>query len=406
MASINIKIAQQNLLNWGCFEDWENGTSSAPTEYTLSGTGATIAREGTTVKVGDYSAAVTRVGNDVTLYHDLTTYADYQGRKVTFGCWVYATVASRARIAISDGVGSTNSSYHTGGSSWEFLTVTHDVDGSATRLRVEAQVNTGNTTAYFDGSALNLGDLSVIDLSDYMLLSGRKTSNRYITQSYDTPRTHGEKVNNFYIQSKTIRYDIEVNNTTASLRRDDQDTVHKAFQNFILKPNGDIDYKDFYFFDDRVLKGIVDKFELDDIAAGRVSRGNVSLTCPSPFYYSTQKFRTTQALSGTTQFTVTNSGSAITTPFITLTNSTGGNITSLSVHNLTTNQKVAYSGTLANGNDLTIDSDALDVKNNDVSDLGNVTNEIAIDIVPGDNLFEVAGFSSGTAKIDIFYRWY
>jgi phage-related protein len=406
MAEIIIKAGQRNILDFGCMEDWENGTSSAPTEHTLSGSGASVSRETTIVKVGSYSAAVTRSGADTTLYHDVSTYADYVNRKVTFGCWVNASVADRARIAVSDGVGSTNSSYHSGIAGWEYLTVTHDIDASATRLRVEMQINTGNTTAYFDGAALNLGDLSVVELSDYMCLSGRKASNRYTSQSYEIPRTQGKVIPNFHISSKSLSYEIQVIGSTPTAKRTNVDTIMKIMNSYILKPDGDIDYKDFYFFDDRVLRGIVTGIELDDKAAGRVSDGSIKIELPDPFYYSTQKYRTTQALSGTTAFTVTNNGSATTLPFIRLTNGSGGNITSLSVHNLTTDQKVAYSGTLANGDDLTIDAVNLDVQNDGVSDLGNVTNEIAIDIVPGDNEFSIAGFSTGTAKIDFFNRWY
>ena len=165
--NVDIKISNDNLLPWSHMEDWVNGTSSAPTGHTLSGAGASVAREATTVKFGTYSASVTRAGADTILYYPLSQFADYQGRKVTFGCWVYATVASRARLSISDGVGSSNSSYHTGGSGWEFLEVSHDVDVSATKLWAEMQINTGNTTAYFDGGVFCQGDLSITVLTTY-----------------------------------------------------------------------------------------------------------------------------------------------------------------------------------------------------------------------------------------------
>ena len=142
------------------FETWENGTSSAPDNWAVTGSGATIAREGTTKKHGSYSAALTRVGNDCSLtrnLYDLAGGTYVRGRQVTFGAYVYATVASRARLRIYDGIGTTNSSYHTGGSGWELLTVTRTLDGSATELTIGLEVNSGNTTAYIDAMTLVAG---------------------------------------------------------------------------------------------------------------------------------------------------------------------------------------------------------------------------------------------------------
>ena len=86
----DIKISPENLLSWSNFEDWVNGTSVAPTEHTLTGASAAVAREATTIKEGIYSAKVTRSGADVVLFHDLSSFSDFKGRKVTLGCWVWA----------------------------------------------------------------------------------------------------------------------------------------------------------------------------------------------------------------------------------------------------------------------------------------------------------------------------
>ena len=49
-----------NLLTNGGFELWSAGTSSAPDEWALVGASATVAREASTIKIGTYSAVVTR----------------------------------------------------------------------------------------------------------------------------------------------------------------------------------------------------------------------------------------------------------------------------------------------------------------------------------------------------------
>lgn len=151
----------QNYLANGDFEHWLAGTAVAPTYWTLGGAGASVARDGTNKKLGLYAAAITRAGTDCYLEFDLeaTGLPDtwWRGKVVTLGCWVRATVASRARLLIVDSAGSSASAYHSGGSSFEFLTVTRTVDAAAISLVVRLQIDTGNTTAQFDGAILALG---------------------------------------------------------------------------------------------------------------------------------------------------------------------------------------------------------------------------------------------------------
>jgi len=129
----------------------------------LSGGIGAVEQEDTIKKIGSYSLKLTRNGADCTVYSSPYASeeagADYfKGRKVTAGCWVYATVADRARINVYDGVGATYSSYHTGDSTWQWLTVTHTVDNSTTGLRCRFVLNTGDTSAYFDGAMLVEGE--------------------------------------------------------------------------------------------------------------------------------------------------------------------------------------------------------------------------------------------------------
>ena len=124
------------------------------TSWTLTGAGAYVVKESTIVKVGSYSAKVNRNGADTSIYQ--TVAAITTGKSATFGCWVYATAASRARIGIvTDGTGTTYSSYHTGDSTWQYLTVSATIGGSPTYVRATCQINTGDTIAYFDGGTLS-----------------------------------------------------------------------------------------------------------------------------------------------------------------------------------------------------------------------------------------------------------
>lgn len=146
-------VGNGNLLTNGNFEGWVGGTTSAPDGWTLQ-TGA-VAREGTTIKIGTYSAKITHSGTNAEVdqrFHALKGIAYWQGKTVTFGCWIYATVASRGRLILGDGVGNSATSYHTGDSTWQWLSVTRTIDGSATKVGCSLCVDTGNTDVYFDGA--------------------------------------------------------------------------------------------------------------------------------------------------------------------------------------------------------------------------------------------------------------
>lgn len=142
------------------------GTAAAPTCWTLSGTSAAAAKNTT---AGQFEAApqgvtLTRASGDARLSQAVTSIprwanlAGWQGKTVTFGRWVYATVAGRARISIFDGVTRTFSSYHSGGSDLEFLTVTVQLSFAATAVTLENNVDTGNTSAVFSGGAFVIGN--------------------------------------------------------------------------------------------------------------------------------------------------------------------------------------------------------------------------------------------------------
>lgn len=143
-----------NLLSNGNFEAWSAGAAAAPDGWSLSGGSAAVAREATIIKRGTYSVKLTRNGGDCQINQIFGGYEDdyWKGRQITFGCWVYATVANRARIGLVDSVGASYSSYHKGDSTWQWLSVTHTVNAAATFIYPNCNVITGDTSAYFDGA--------------------------------------------------------------------------------------------------------------------------------------------------------------------------------------------------------------------------------------------------------------
>lgn len=404
--AVEIKITPQNLLKWSNMEDWENGASAAPTNHTLTGAGASVARESTTIKQGTYSAAVTRAGADTTLYYDLPEYADYVSRKVTFGCWVYATVASRGRLSISDGVGSTNSSYHTGGSGWEYLEVTHDVDTSATRIRVEMQVNTGNTTVYFDGGVLVDGNDSGTVLTDIVDIGGWTPANRYRGQEFRVSRRQGLKIPSMFLESKTIKVSGQLNAASAATARTTLDSLAAAINTERFQPNTDKQLMDLYLFDDRFVRGHISNFDYDAEAALTVYNFSFNMAVPDPYFHYVQLLRSTNSISSTPQsFNMTVNGNAFSRPIFTVTNN-GSNITSLVIENLTTNTSWTYTGTLATSSVLVVDTNDISVKNDGSDDYANAAGDLDMILVPGVNKINVTGLVNGTVSVDWFDRWY
>jgi hypothetical protein len=127
----------------------------SPTSWSMGGTGAIQIREENIVRSG-YSSKLTRVGNDC-WFNQVLSIGSYAGQTVTVGAWVYATVANRVYLSIYDGVGSTNSSYHTGNSTWQWLQVTRTLSSSASLLSCSMYVVGGNTSGYMDNSFLISG---------------------------------------------------------------------------------------------------------------------------------------------------------------------------------------------------------------------------------------------------------
>lgn len=151
---------------------WAAGDSVAPTGWTLAGTGAACARAGTGLgdtkrKVGDFCAKLTYGSATLTLEQDVLPTAAFsrldhlKSTGVGYGAWVWANIASQSRIYVTDGVTTTYSSYHTGNSTWQWLTVEHTLSASATKLTVGVAVgSSGANPAYFSGPTLVLGSIA------------------------------------------------------------------------------------------------------------------------------------------------------------------------------------------------------------------------------------------------------
>lgn len=168
-------LPQSNVVLNETFIIWAAGDSAAPSGWTLAGTGAAAARAGTGLgdtnrKVGDFCAKLTFGTTTLTLSQDVLPAAAFsrvnhlQGTTVGLGAWVKAATGTQARIYVTDGVVTTYSDYHAGDGSWTWLSLSHDISGSASKLTVGISVEgSAANPVYFSGPTLLLASLPPTD---------------------------------------------------------------------------------------------------------------------------------------------------------------------------------------------------------------------------------------------------
>ncbi len=149
-----VDAAEPQYITWSAnrllnsnFENWTGGT---PDYWSLFGAGATVAAEISTVKKGATSANVTRAGTDAELSQSISAYADLLGKTFSLGVWVFASSSTQARLAVSDGIKTSYSTYHSGTGGWEFLTASLTLSQGATDLKVSLQVQNTDGSVFFD----------------------------------------------------------------------------------------------------------------------------------------------------------------------------------------------------------------------------------------------------------------
>ena len=157
--AVTIPLTTSPVITDGGMETWTDVNNL--TYWTDSPVQQQI-RESTIVHGGTYSCKIVGAAGDIGSYQDISWLSTYQGRKITFTCWVYANTASIAKIRIDDGVGTTDSSAHAGNSAWAQLTVTRVLDVAATQLRLTCVVvATAGTVNYFDDASVSGTTISV-----------------------------------------------------------------------------------------------------------------------------------------------------------------------------------------------------------------------------------------------------
>ncbi|MFQ6001193.1 MAG: hypothetical protein ACE5LG_05950 [Anaerolineae bacterium] len=183
----------QNIVRNGNFESWSAGTSSAPDEWFVSGTGASVARDADE-KIGTYAAQLTYGSATAFLLQDMPAgeWEHLKGHIVTLCAWVKTSTAGIASIIINDGVEQTTSATHDGDGTYQLITVTRTIDSGATRIRVGLRLG-GSGNALVDGMILVEGDLEqafVPHYEDHHLPDGGVSPCAHVYRSTDQSIPH------------------------------------------------------------------------------------------------------------------------------------------------------------------------------------------------------------------------
>ena len=115
-------------------------------------------------------------------------YVKYRGRTVTVGAWVKTSTANACRLGMTDGSW-TYTDYHTDTGNWEWLELTKEISGSATRFQIDILGSPTATAATVDisqpmlvfGSAIGAGNYSR-PMGEWIDLETEVTSNAISAQ--------------------------------------------------------------------------------------------------------------------------------------------------------------------------------------------------------------------------------
>jgi hypothetical protein len=159
----------RNVVADNDFQIWAAGDTTAPTMWATAGAGLSIARTGaglgdTSRQYGKFAAKVTSAAVAAQVYQDLITAASFdtglRGLVMSCGGYVKSSTSSTARIYIYDGTTTTYSSYHSGGGTFTWLTVTAATGVAVTGpLRAGLDVATGTKIGYLQALTCVIGQV-------------------------------------------------------------------------------------------------------------------------------------------------------------------------------------------------------------------------------------------------------
>ncbi len=151
--AIDLSNLAPNWVQDPFFVIWAGGDAVVPSHYgALVGTGIAVARDTTNHRTNSMACKLTLGSTDgylpQTIFPATELPTFYRGKDVSFGCFVFSSVALLGKVGLYDGVSASFSTIHTGGGGWEWLMGTRTLDASATELELRLQVDIAGSSGF------------------------------------------------------------------------------------------------------------------------------------------------------------------------------------------------------------------------------------------------------------------
>lgn len=164
----------ENLFTNAGFEEWTNSTTPVSWTFADGGGGGSVTQEKETTTPQNYAVLqdansgllVTALNVGASLLQTVTPDIGVQGMEVNVSVWAYCNTASRvsARISGSDVASSPVTGTTHGGTGWELLTVSANIDENGTSFSAGVNITGGAAIAcYVDEALCTAGPSEALD---------------------------------------------------------------------------------------------------------------------------------------------------------------------------------------------------------------------------------------------------
>jgi len=405
MAGKAFKILPKNYLaDWGEFDSWALGNNTNPDGW-IAATGPLIAKESVFIKYGLYAARI--IGSNALggLYRTIPNGSgtNFPGRTFSLGVWG-KSASTGPYIELNDGVNS--KTVHLDGlNAYSFFTTPPmKLDYASTQLRVNFMASV-NATAYFDGAVLCEGeDLFVnfdssppnnIDISDWSPNLNTKQD------QYEIANREGSFIPETHLQLQTINVKGQVVGTDVTSGATGFNTLMRLALDWQVNQ-----MRDLYLYDNRVINVFLKGANWNYKNGLQFIPFNLQFAVPDATKRTISKYRSRTVISGTiTEFNIVYNGNCESKPIISFIADQGATISTCQLQNLTTQETMAYTGTVPPNVALDIDCLNGTVQNSSVNSIAFFGASDFIRLVRGTNYFRFTG-NNCTINIDYFERYF
>jgi phage-related protein len=400
------KILPKNYLEeWGEFETWAEGTSSAPSGWLSASSPFLLSREATNIKFGSYAALLVgsaALGSSAAgvagIYRTVPNGSDYQGRTFSFGIWA-KSASTGPYVEINDGVAS--KTVHLDGlNAYYFLTTPPmKIDVSATQIRLNLFA-TKASTVYFDGAVLCEGEDLYTNFNTNIDISGWSPSLNYKQDEYEVSQSEGDTVSEIHRKARTHKLTGQVVGSDVNSTRSNFDALLESLVSW--QPN---EKRNLFLYDDRVMEVFLRNIDHNYKNGLQFIPFSLNFIVPDGTSRTNARYRSRTVIAASvTEFNLPYTGNAESKPKISFIANQGGAITTCTLTNLTTGETMTYFGTVPTGVALDIDCAAGTVFNSSVNKISDWGTSDFPKLVRGTNYFRFQG-SNCTINIDYYERF-